>query len=122
MQVLCDDRGFVLSFAFIGDLVGGQEVPVPEDLELFMQRFYSFRMGSGKLEYDQEKYEEEQTEELKKEYRQRRETECFSVINRGQLWYEGITISRLIELRAWYKAWLDVTETMVIPTRPSWLE
>ena len=34
----------------------------------------------------------EQTEELKKEYRQRRETECFSVINKGQLWYEGITI------------------------------
>lgn len=122
MQVLCDERGFVLSFAFVGNLVGGQEVPDPEDLELFMQRFYSFRMDNGKLEYDQEKYEEEQTEELKKEYRQRRETECFSVINRGQLWYEGITISRLIELRAWYKAWLDVTETMVIPTRPSWLE
>lgn len=122
MKVLCDDRGFVLSFAFIGDLVGGQEVPDPEDLELFMQRFYSFRMADGNLEYDHNKYEEEQQEELKAEYRRRRETECFSIVNRGQLWYEGITITRLIELRAWYKAWLDVTETMVIPTKPAWLE
>ena len=122
MQVLCDDRGFVLSFAFIGNLVDGLEVSDPEDLELFMHRFYAFRHESGKLVYDQQKYEEEQTEEKKTEYRRRRETECFSVINRGQLWYEGLTISRLIELRAWYKAWLEVTETMVIPAKPTWLE
>lgn len=122
MKVLCDESGFVMSFAFIGDLVDGLEVPDPEDLELFMHRFYAFRNENGKLVYNQQKYDDEQTEELKKEYRQRRETECFSVVNRGQLWYEGITISRLIELRAWYKAWLDVTETMVIPTRPAWLE
>lgn len=122
MQVLCDDRGFVLSFAFIGNLVEGLEVPDPEDLELFMHRFYAFRHENGKLVYDQQKYEEEQTEEKKTEYRRRRETECFSVINRGQLWYEGLTISRLIELRAWYKAWLEVTETMVIPAKPTWLE
>lgn len=122
MQVLCDDRGYVQSFAFIGNLVEGLEVPDPEDMELFLHRFYAFHHENGKLMYDQQKYEEEQTEEQKAEYRRRRETECFSVINRGQLWYEGLTISRLIELRAWYKAWLAVTETMVIPAKPSWLE
>ena len=62
------------------------------------------------------------TEETKEEYRLRREKECFSVINRGQLWYEGISITQLLELRKWYKDWLAVTETMVIPEKPEWLE
>ena len=49
MKVLCDESGFVMSFAFIGDLVDGLEVPDPEDLELFMHRFYAFRNENGKL-------------------------------------------------------------------------
>ena len=50
-----------------------------------------------------------------------RENECFSIINRGQLWYAMLTEVQVIELRHWYNAWLDVTETMVIPTKPNWL-
>jgi len=26
-----------------------------------------------------------------------------------------------LELREWYKAWLNVTETRVVPERPTWL-
>ena len=121
MQVLCDERGFVQSFAFVGNLVNCTEVPEPEELDQFMHQFYAFRLQDGKLVYDPTEYEAYQTEELKAEYRQRREKECFSVINRGQLWYEGISLSQLYELRQWYKAWLNVTETMVVPEKPAWL-
>ena len=121
MQVICDDRGFVQSFAFVGNLVNGIEVADPETLDLFTQQHFAFRLEDGKLVHDATEYENRKTEEQKEEYRRRRETECFSVINRGQLWYEGVSLSQLLELRSWYKAWLNVTDTMVVPERPSWL-
>lgn len=57
-----------------------------------------------------------------KTLRAKREKECFPIINRGQLWYSMLTATQYSELQVWYKAWLDVTETLVIPERPSWLE
>jgi len=71
--------------------------------------------------YDPAEYEKVQTEEQKENLCSRRETECFAVINRGQLWYEGISLSQLLELRQWYKAWLNVTTTLVAPEKPKWL-
>ena len=50
-----------------------------------------------------------------------RQVECFSIINRGQLWYDNLTYAQKQELKVWYNAWLDVTETRVIPTKPKWL-
>ena len=61
-------------------------------------------------------------EEILQELREQRENECFSIINRGQLWYNTLTAEQLAELQVWYKTWLDVTETKVIPTKPSWLK
>lgn len=60
-------------------------------------------------------------EEKKQELRELRELECFSVINRGILWYEELTQEQLAELKIWYKKWLDVTKTKTIPNRPKWL-
>lgn len=51
-----------------------------------------------------------------------REEECFPIINRGQLWYNNLSDDQLQELNEWYRAWLDVTETKVIPTKPEWLD
>ena len=121
MQVITDDRGYVLSFAFVGALVKGIEIPEPDDMDLFMHQFYAFQLKDGKLMYDPTEYEKVQTEEQKENLRSRRETECFAVINRGQLWYEGISLSQLLELRQWYKAWLNVTTTLVAPEKPKWL-
>lgn len=56
------------------------------------------------------------------ELRRRRDTECFSVVNRGAVWYERLTDKQRQELETWYQAWLDVTDTKVIPTNPIWLE
>ena len=60
MKVLCDESGFVMSFAFIGDLVDGLEVPDPDDLELFMHRFYAFRNENGKQDKDISAIKQEQ--------------------------------------------------------------
>ena len=122
MQVVTDNNGFVLSFAYIGNLVNGVEVSEPEDIDQFLHQFYAFQLLDGKLVYNGEAYEAHVTEEMRTELRRRRETECFSVVNRGQLWYEGVSLTQLLELRQWYKAWLNVTETMVIPEKPAWLE
>lgn len=53
--------------------------------------------------------------------RERRELECFPIINRGQLWYNTLTTEQLQELDTWYHAWLDVTITKQIPQKPEWL-
>ena len=121
MQVICDSRGFVRSYAFVGTLVDGTEVAAPENVELFAQQFFAFRLNDGKLVYDDKENEARLTEELKDDYRRRREVECFSIINRGQLWYENISAEQQLELRAWYQAWLDVTDTLVVPERPVWI-
>lgn len=65
-------------------------------------------------------------EELKKrtlsEIRARRESECFSVVNRGKLWYDKLLPAQVEELNRWYEAWLDATETLVTPKRPYFLD
>ena len=53
--------------------------------------------------------------------RRRRDKKCFSVINRGKIWYDTLTDNQIAELKLWYQAWLKVTDTMVEPTMPSWL-
>ncbi len=53
--------------------------------------------------------------------RAKRETECFLIINRGQLWYDTLNGQQKDELKEWYIAWLDVTDTLVVPNKPNWL-
>ncbi len=122
MKVITDAEGFVQCFAYVGDLVEGTEVPEPDDLDQFLHHFYAFRLADGKLLYDVEAYEKHLEQEMNEEYRIRREKECFSCVNRGQLWYATLSIAQIAELTAWYTAWLKVTETKVIPERPAWLE
>lgn len=60
-------------------------------------------------------------EELIENLRSRREDECFTFINRGTLWYETLTANQKEEMKQWYNAWLDVTETKIVPLKPNWL-
>lgn len=55
------------------------------------------------------------------EIRHRRESECFSYVNRGELWYKTLTEKQKEEFEAWYTAWLDAPQTLVVPTKPTWL-
>lgn len=58
---------------------------------------------------------------LIKDLQFKRECICYPIINRGQLWYNGLTDSQKMELQQWYEKWLDVTNTKVIPVKPIWL-
>lgn len=58
---------------------------------------------------------------VKQDLRAQRETECFPYINRGKLWYDSLTELQRSELSEWYSAWLNVTETFVVPQKPEWL-
>lgn len=59
--------------------------------------------------------------ELKIALRKERAIKCFPVINRGKFWYECLTDEQVVELKNWYWAWLNVTETLIIPVEPEWL-
>lgn len=121
MKVLTDENGYITSYALVGELVGGTELPEPESTAYFEENFSAYRVRDGTLEFDEAQSTAIREETAKAELRQRRETECFSVINRGQLWYGTLTESKTQELQGWYQAWLDVTETGQVPERPVWL-
>lgn len=122
MKVLINEQGYVSSYAIIGDLVDATEVPDPDDLEHFCQHYSAYRMGEDRLVFDDAQLEALATQEKRMQFRVRREAECFSVINRGKLWYDTLTAPQRKELRLWYQAWLDGTETLTVPERPAWLK
>lgn len=71
-------------------------------------------------------------EENLEKLRDMREWECFSIINRGVLWYNTLTTEQQQELNTWYQAWLDVPQVYletkptdietIIPAKPNWLK
>ena len=83
--------------------------------------FSAYRIRDGDLVFDSEQAEAVMNQQILEELRLRRERECFSVINRGQLWYETLTAEQKEELKDWYLAWLDVTEMGIAPDTPAWL-
>lgn len=73
-------------------------------------------------------YEEKPEEEVLKELRQQREIECFSILNQNYIidgqsktWFDTLTEEQKQDANIWVQQWRDVTETKVIPTKPSWL-
>lgn len=121
MKIKTDENGYVKSYAFIGDFIDSIEVAEPENTEYFESNFDAYCVRDGTLVFDETKSNIVQKEKAENEYRQKREKECFSVINRGLLWYETLTIKQKAELGIWYKAWLDGTETLTVPKKPTWL-
>lgn len=120
MQIIVED-GYVSSYALEGSLVDGIEVPDPPDIDHFEAHFQSYRLKNGALEYNEEKHTEIEQEALREQLRKQREAECFSVINRGRLWYDTLSDIQVSELRDWYRGWLDVTDTLTVPAEPSWI-
>ena len=121
MKVTFDENGYVNGWCMVGDN-GGEEYDPPEDFDGFLDRFDVFKLVGGKLVRDTEKEEADQLEAELAILRERREKECFSVVNRGWIWYSSLTLAQWRELRTWYLAWLNVTETKEIPERPSWID
>ena len=122
MQIKKNEKGFITDFALVGSLVDSIEVPTPNDVEHFLSHFAAYAVQNGALVFDAAEDADIEDEATKNELRIRRERECFSFVNRGQLWYGTLTVKQIAELTAWYKAWLKVTVTKVVPEKPSWLE
>lgn len=121
MKVLLNEQGYVESYALEGELVDALETAEPNDLSHLEKHFTSYRMRDGTLVFDEGKDAQAQSEAAKAEYRRRRELECFPIINRGQLWYDTLSEGQLSELKNWYQAWLDGTNTQTLPEKPEWL-
>lgn len=121
MKVLLNEQGYVESYALEGDLLDAMETEKPDDLSHFEEHFTAYQVRDGIMVFDDAQAAAEQAEAAKGAYRKRREVECFPVINRGQLWYDTLSEEQLSELKTWYQAWLDGTNTQTIPEKPEWL-
>lgn len=122
MRVILNEQGYVESYALIGSFgVPSIEVAEPEDIIDFENNYGSYYLFNGILAKSADRQIELEDEKLLHDLRLQREKACFPYINRGYLWYGKLTEEQKEELGAWYQAWLDVTDTKVIPTTPEWL-
>ena len=119
-QVKIDSEGYVEELTLGGNIGGIEFEPIEEPSE-YIKNYRAYKFVGGKLVKDLEREKLILIEEQKNLLRRQRQIECFNTINRGVLWYDMLNEKQKEELRAWYQLWLDVTETLVIPERPSWL-
>ena len=121
MKILIDENKYLTCVCVDAELDGGIEVETPEDVDTFIDTFGAYKYENGSLVLDQNKLEALNGERIADELRYKRTKICFPYINRGYLWYSKLTDEQQEELNAWYQAWLDVTETKVVPEKPEWL-
>ena len=120
MQVTINN-GYVESFSVNGQFVDGIEVEMPLDFEDFFKNYQAYTVSEGILVKNLDKLAEIQHEIILGQLREQRATECFPIINRGILWYDFLTEDQITELKIWYQAWLDVTDTLIVPEMPEWI-
>ena len=121
MKILIDENKYLTCFCIDAELDGGLEVETPKDIDSFIDVFRAYRYDNGNLVLDYDKLEILNCDRIKNDLRRRREKICFPYINRGALWYEALTDEQREELKLWYRKWLDVTDTRVVPDTPTWL-
>lgn len=94
---------------------GAQAYPVFDE-----NGFYNYKIEDGVI------IERDKTADLEERNREsirgRRGFECFTVINRGQCWYDKLTEEQKTELTLWYEGWLNAPQTGDIPERPAWID
>ena len=124
MQITLNDQDYIESYALIGGLVGGIEIETPPDelLEDFKQHPEAYKLADSAFVLDADKLKADADAAELAAIRQRRESECFAYINRGELWYGLLTDKQKTELADWYLSWLDAPETRTIPAPPVWLD
>ena len=121
MKILIDENKYLTCVCIDAELNGGIEVETPEDVDTFIDVFRAYRYDNGKLMLDQSRLHALNDERINNDLRRKRDKVCFPYVNRGYLWYSKLTDDQKEQLNEWYQAWLDVTETKVVPTAPEWL-
>lgn len=93
------------------------------DEELDHEMIDGYVWENDKVVFSKKRFEERKLQIRKEELRNKREEVCFSVVNRGDIWYKTYvnTEEREQEFKEWYQAWLDVTDTLVEPETPAWI-
>ena len=108
------------AFQIGGNLEQGWAV-IPENIEMPDTFPYVNIEVNGDMVVSMMAGEEIVPELTIEDFRYMREVQCFPVINRGTLWYERLATEQKEELNMWYQAWLDITETKIVPEKPTWL-
>lgn len=122
MQVKVNKKGYVTDYAEVGVLEGSISMKSPTDIDHFRSFFQAYFIRDGTLKLDKKSLSLLREQKKKEELRQLRAKACFPIINRGLLWYEGLSKKEKEELWEWYQSWLDVTATQKTPKRPDWLK
>ena len=123
MQIILNEKGYVEAYALIGTF-GTSSITVdePTDINDFEENYDSYYLSAdNKLVKNDDKQKEINNNRQLISLRAQREKICFPYINRGELWYSKLSTEHKDELSTWYQAWLDVTDTKVIPELPMWL-
>lgn len=123
MQVILNEQGYVKAYALIGGF-GTPSIAVdePVDINDFENNYRSYYLSEdNKLVKSDMRQMEINNERELYNLRSMREKVCFPYINRGDLWYNRLSVEQKAELNVWYDSWLDVTTTRVIPEKPEWL-
>lgn len=123
MQVILNEQGYVEAYALVGGFgTPSIEVDEPANIIDFEINYDSYYLSEDNIlvKSDDKQKEIENQRELTN-LRHQREKACFPYINRGVMWYNRLSAEQKDELAVWYQAWLDVTNTKVVPQTPEWL-
>lgn len=123
MQVILNEQGYVEAYALIGEFASPSvTVPTPENIDDFEMNHRSYYLSNDNiLVKSVDKQQDINEQRILTDLRFQRTKICFPYINRGSLWYETLSAEQKAELSEWYRAWLDVTNTKVVPEMPAWL-
>lgn len=119
ISILLNEKNQIDSYALIGSIENGIELEVEEFDE---KNYLSYIYKDGKLIFSEELKEVNKKNQELESLRLQRENEVFPIINRGKAWYDSLSEEQAMELNAWYQDWLNVTETLAPPSKPSWLK
>lgn len=115
-------NGYITGYATIGGFSDGVEVPNEFLNTIEPEKIGFYRYENGEAVFDEGKWSTAQTLSNQNEIRQRRESECFPIINRGKPWYDTLTEEQTAELNTWYQSWLDAPQTGTTPEAPEWIK
>lgn len=124
IEVVLTNEGYVSLFNLDVDQTYMQNSILVEDdvdREHFITNSIFYKIIDNHLVFDENKKAKADYKFRINTIRMRRQVECFSVVDRSQLWYNSLTNEQKAELQEWYEAWLVAPDTLVIPTKPDWV-
>ena len=119
MWIQLDENRYVIGYIYTG---GNDSDGVPYEGELpsdFSENYFKYKMSEDgtTLTFDNLHLSDIERNHI----RSIRNVQCFSIVNRGPVWYNLLTDEQAKEINQWYLAWLNAPDTGVVPERPSWL-